>query len=146
MFGDKASRKRTGEGPGCHPFSSLRASSERSEGSLRASSQTLRGVYPERSEGAKGDRHSLQISEIVDQTLTCITSYAIVPISSNENGYDGDTLGTSPALRERHACWKCRRRSSQKTPPSQPVNHLVVAGFGTRPLQCNGLLSTSRTG
>src|SRR6266851_2115858 len=130
MFGDKASRKRTGEGPGCHP--------ERSEGSLRPSSQTLRF--------AQGDRHSLQISEIVDQTLTCITSYAIVPISSNENGYDGDTLGTSPALRERHACWKCRRRSSQKTPPSQPVNHLVVAGFGTRPLQCNGLLSTSRTG
>src|SRR5258708_15063738 len=66
MFGEKASRKRTGEGPGCHPFASLRASSERSEGSLRPSSQTLRGVYPERSEWAQGDRHSLQISEIVE--------------------------------------------------------------------------------
>ena len=32
-------------GPGCHP--------ERSEGSLRPSSQTLRGVSPERSEGAQ---------------------------------------------------------------------------------------------
>ena len=31
--------------PGCHP--------ERSEGSLRPSSQTLRGVYPERSEGLR---------------------------------------------------------------------------------------------
>src|SRR5260221_12424000 len=40
--------------PGCHP--------ERSEGSLRPSSQTLRGVYPERSEWAQGDRHSLQMS------------------------------------------------------------------------------------
>jgi hypothetical protein len=30
-----------------------RAGSERSEGSLRPSSQTLRGVYPERSEGLR---------------------------------------------------------------------------------------------
>jgi|SRR5215469_5276969 len=67
-----------------------------------------------------------------DQTLTCISYYAIVQIRSN--GYDGDTLGISPALRERHACWKCRRRSSQKTPLSQPVNHLVVARFGMHPL------------
>src|SRR5258707_11182367 len=35
--------------PGCHP--SLRS------GSLRPSSQTLRGVYPERSAWAQGDRH-----------------------------------------------------------------------------------------
>src|SRR5258708_4289690 len=35
--------------PGCHP--SLRS------GSLRPPSQTLRGVYPERSAWAQGDRH-----------------------------------------------------------------------------------------
>ncbi len=46
MSGEKASRKRTGEGPGCHP--------ERSEGSLRQSHQTLRF--------AQGDRHDLQMS------------------------------------------------------------------------------------
>jgi len=34
MFGEKASRERTGAVSGCHP--------ERSEGSLRPSSQTLR--------------------------------------------------------------------------------------------------------
>src|SRR5260221_10090147 len=42
-------------GPGCHP--------ERSEGSLRSSSQTLRGVSPERSEWAQGDRPSLHVHE-----------------------------------------------------------------------------------
>src|SRR5438132_12883138 len=41
-------------GPGCHP--------ERSEGSLPPSSQTLRGVSPERSAWAQGDRHALQMS------------------------------------------------------------------------------------
>ena len=41
-------------GPGCHP--------ERSAGSLRPASQTLRGVYPERSEWAQDDRHYLQMS------------------------------------------------------------------------------------
>src|SRR6266851_9020966 len=70
MFGDKASRKRTGEGPGCHPFASLRASSERSEGSLRPASQTLRGVYPERSEWAQGDRPYLQMSVVGRNALT----------------------------------------------------------------------------
>ncbi len=41
--------------PGCHP--------ERSEGSLRPASQTLRGVYPERSEWAQGDRYSVKVSD-----------------------------------------------------------------------------------
>ena len=40
--------------PGCHP--------ERSEGSLCPASQTLRGVSPERSAWAQGDRHSLQMN------------------------------------------------------------------------------------
>src|SRR5260370_19618943 len=49
-------------GPGCHP--------ERSEGSLRSVSQTLRGVYPERSEWAQGGRHSLQRSRCASNSLT----------------------------------------------------------------------------
>jgi len=48
--------------PGCHP--------ERSAGSLRPASQTLRGVYPERSEWAQGDRHSLQMSKRLVLHLT----------------------------------------------------------------------------
>ncbi len=32
-----------------------------------------------------------------------------------------------------------------KTPLSQPVNPCVIAGFGTCPLQREGLLATSRT-
>ena len=59
MFGDKAPGSGLETGPGCHP--SL-CHPERSEGSLRPSSQTLRGVYPERSAWAQGDSHSLQIS------------------------------------------------------------------------------------
>jgi len=46
---EKTSRERC---PGCHP--------ERSAGSLCPASQTLRGVYPERSEWAQGDRPSLK--------------------------------------------------------------------------------------
>jgi hypothetical protein len=42
--------------PGCHP--------ERSEGSLPPASQTLRGVYTERSECAQGDRPYLQMSSV----------------------------------------------------------------------------------
>jgi hypothetical protein len=45
MFGEKASVSGLERCPGCHP--------ERSEGSLRPSSQTLRVVYPERSEWAQ---------------------------------------------------------------------------------------------
>jgi len=49
--------------PPCHPERMSR-SPERSEGegSLRSSSQILRGVYPERSEWAQDDKHYLQMS------------------------------------------------------------------------------------
>src|SRR6266446_2018273 len=47
-------------GPGCHP--------ERSEGSLRPSSQPLRGVYPERSEGVTGILSKYLL------TLSCVCS------------------------------------------------------------------------
>jgi len=46
---------------GCHP--------ERSEGSLRPSSQTLRGVYPERSAWAQGDSQYLQMSGCIPTNL-----------------------------------------------------------------------------
>src|SRR5260370_27825684 len=48
--------------PGCHPFAALRASSERSEGSFRPASQTLRC--------AQGDRPSLQMSTVSFASLT----------------------------------------------------------------------------
>src|SRR6266478_3201016 len=58
--------------PGCHP--------ERSEGSLCPASQTLRGVYPERSEWAQGDRRYLQMSAESWQTLT--NSYVFTRLKS----------------------------------------------------------------
>jgi hypothetical protein len=61
----------------CHP--------ERSEGSLRLSSQTLRGVYPERSAWAQGDRPSLQMSkpevfglQYTDLYATIIRKYVLI--------------------------------------------------------------------
>jgi hypothetical protein len=62
MFGEKASVSGLERCPGCHP--------ERSEGSLRPASQTLRGVYTERSECAQGDRPSLQMSDVRLKLLT----------------------------------------------------------------------------
>src|SRR5258708_39528003 len=62
-FGEKTSRER--------PFSALRVTllescagchPERSEGSVRPTSQTFRGVSPERSAWAQGDRRYLQMS------------------------------------------------------------------------------------
>src|SRR5260370_1347311 len=53
MFGEKASVSGLERCPGCPP--------ERSEESLRPSSQTLRGVYPEPMRFAQGDRPSLQM-------------------------------------------------------------------------------------
>ncbi len=66
MFGEKASVSGLERCPGCHP--------ERSEGSLRPASQTLRGVYTERSECAQGDRPYLQMSVVGRNALT----YALV--------------------------------------------------------------------
>jgi len=57
-------------GPGCHP--------ERSAGSLRQARQTLRGVYPERSEWAQGDSHSLQTSQTPSKNLTGFDSSFIL--------------------------------------------------------------------
>jgi hypothetical protein len=51
--------------PGCHP--------ERSAGSVRPASQTRRGVYPERSEWAQGDRHSLQMSPLILKACLIVT-------------------------------------------------------------------------
>ena len=58
--------------PGCHP--------ERSEGSLRPASQPLRGVYPERSAWAQGDRQYLQMSREGVSALLFLASHAIVEI------------------------------------------------------------------
>ena len=75
MFGEKASVSGLERGPGCHP--------ERSEGSLRPSSQTRRGVYPERSEWAQGDRPSLQMSVVGRNALTYTSVFSTLILISS---------------------------------------------------------------
>src|SRR5260221_412498 len=78
--GDKAPGIGLERVPGCHP--------ERSEGSLRRSSQALPGVYPERSAWAQGDRHSLQIS---GQYVSPFDKYIVsIVLSISERYYRSD--------------------------------------------------------
>jgi hypothetical protein len=71
-LGEKASRERPFAAlrvtllercPGCHPERSA-CHPERSEGSGSPDAETLRGVYPERSAWAQGDRPFLHMSDL----------------------------------------------------------------------------------
>src|SRR6266446_2470492 len=83
-------------GPGCHP--------ERSEGSLRPTSQTLRGVYPERSEWAQGDRPSLHMSNGKNRPLhqgryhSIVTSKGLYPLSARSQNLRSWELHVSVLL------------------------------------------------